>query len=234
LTRTASLDESVNRSDARIYRYVVRVDTGSAPNPFGGWCTLAICKPRIRNLARRGDWVIGFRSRAPGSVIYVMQVQDMLTFAGFWNDDRFAAKKPNRCRSSDSIYRPDRTGGLTQVPNLVHSSGDVARDLASPNVLASRRFWYFGASSPDLSTDLVHLVHSGIGETYKSRRGGDIELLEDWTSAWQVGVHGEPVDGALLSDAPGCVRAPASSTLAAGVCGRVPAKTLRAKRQKCQ
>src|SRR5678816_873168 len=55
----------------RIYRYIVRVDSGAAPNPFGGWCSLAICKPAIRRTAQRGDWIIGLRSHQPDHVIYV-------------------------------------------------------------------------------------------------------------------------------------------------------------------
>ena len=31
-----------------VYEYVMKCDTGFAPNPFYGTCTLACCKPRIR------------------------------------------------------------------------------------------------------------------------------------------------------------------------------------------
>ena len=41
---------------ARIYSYVVRYDSGFAPNPFYGYCTLATCKPDIRG---RGGWRLG-------------------------------------------------------------------------------------------------------------------------------------------------------------------------------
>ena len=42
---------------ARIHSYVVRYDSGFAPNPFYGYCTLATCKPNIRRSADIGDWV---------------------------------------------------------------------------------------------------------------------------------------------------------------------------------
>jgi hypothetical protein len=42
---------------ARIYSYVVRYDSGFAPNPFYGYCTLATCKPDIRRGAEVGDLV---------------------------------------------------------------------------------------------------------------------------------------------------------------------------------
>lgn len=53
----------------RIFRYVVRYDSGVAPRPFDGYCSLAICKPKIRANAIVGDWIIGFRTRSPGDVI---------------------------------------------------------------------------------------------------------------------------------------------------------------------
>ena len=42
-----------------LFTYVVLHDTGAAPNPFWGTCTLVICKPRIRRAAQVGDWVVG-------------------------------------------------------------------------------------------------------------------------------------------------------------------------------
>lgn len=62
----------------RIFRYVVRYDNGTAPWPFGDICSLAICKPAIRRAAQVGDWIIGFRSRRPGDVVWVMQVEECL------------------------------------------------------------------------------------------------------------------------------------------------------------
>ncbi len=42
-----------------LYTYFIPFDNGAAPNPFGGICTLAICKPVIRRNAKAGDWVVG-------------------------------------------------------------------------------------------------------------------------------------------------------------------------------
>ena len=35
-----------------LYSYTVAADTGFAPNPFHGFCTLACCKPGIRRTAQ--------------------------------------------------------------------------------------------------------------------------------------------------------------------------------------
>jgi len=48
------------------YSYLVEHDFGLAPNPFGGYCTLTVCKPIIRKSSklRIGDWIIGTGSVA--------------------------------------------------------------------------------------------------------------------------------------------------------------------------
>lgn len=63
------------------YSYIVRFDSGFAQNPLGGCCTLACCKPKIRERANTGDWIIG---TAPipraGSLIYAMKVTRAFDF----------------------------------------------------------------------------------------------------------------------------------------------------------
>jgi Nucleotide modification associated domain 2 len=43
----------------KLSAYIVRVDSGFAPNPFGHHCTLACCKPTIRRKAEPGDIIVG-------------------------------------------------------------------------------------------------------------------------------------------------------------------------------
>lgn len=45
------------------FSYVVARDYGFAPNPFGGICTLATCKQRIRNNANVNDWIFGITKK---------------------------------------------------------------------------------------------------------------------------------------------------------------------------
>lgn len=107
---------------SKIYRYVVKYDAGTAPRPFGGTCSLAICKPRIRATAEVGDWIIGFRARRPGEVVYVMQVGQRLTLGEYWNDPRFVDRRPGGAGYPDNIYQPTKDGGLQQVANPVHGA----------------------------------------------------------------------------------------------------------------
>jgi len=118
----------------RIYRYVVRHDRGSAPRPYGDVCTLAICKPRIRKNADVGDWIIGFRSKAPDKVVYVMQVAEWMSFANYWRDLRFLDRQPGASPVPDNIYQPHDSGDLIQVDNPIHDESNRATDLDGKNV----------------------------------------------------------------------------------------------------
>jgi len=71
----------------RLFSYCVDYDLGSAPNPFWGVCTLAICKPKIRRAAKREDWIVGTASKKfgkhAGFVIYAMKVTDKKKLAEY-------------------------------------------------------------------------------------------------------------------------------------------------------
>ena len=69
--------------------YCIPCDNGAAPNPFWGLCTLAICKPRIRQSAKIGDWVVGTGSAA-STVGDVMLVTQKMTMEDY---DRFTQSK---------------------------------------------------------------------------------------------------------------------------------------------
>ena len=82
-----------------LYSYVVDHDTGFAPNPYGGLCTLCRCKFRkhrqgkrnIVELAKVGDWVIGTggankkKSAGHGKLIYAMRVDEKPTREKYYN-----------------------------------------------------------------------------------------------------------------------------------------------------
>ncbi|MFQ5564594.1 MAG: hypothetical protein ACE5FO_13620, partial [Parvularculaceae bacterium] len=81
----------------RLYLYVIEHDKGFAPNPFFGACTLAACKPQIRETAVIGDIIAGFGSKPSGlfgRVTYWMRVEEILTFDTYWTDPRFRLKRP--------------------------------------------------------------------------------------------------------------------------------------------
>jgi len=156
---------------ARIYSYVVRYDSGFAPNPFYGYCTLATCKPNIRKSAAIGDWVVGSGSndqsvRRSGHLVYAMRVTESMTFDEYGRDLRFESKKPYRNGSrkqscGDNIYFRDAVGVAWQQRDSFHSYSDgslnpdhVARDTDVNRVLISNDFVYFGGEGPVFPDEL--------------------------------------------------------------------------------
>ena len=105
----------------KVRAYVITTDAGSAPNYDPPCTTLAVCKPRIRQTAALGDLVLAYAGsnvnpHEPHTVIWAGVVSEKLTFAEYWNDQRFQTKKPDRSPTPDNFYRPV-DGGLLQVPN---------------------------------------------------------------------------------------------------------------------
>lgn len=150
----------------RAFTYVVASDSGFAPNPYHGWCTLACCKPRIRAAAEPGDLVVGL-SRGCATVVYAMRVGARLTFAEYWADPRFAKKRPAwRSRNpierlGDNLYAPDTSGHYAQQPSVHwdHAQGRTderhrRRDLSVETVLVADEFVYFGGEGPRLPDGL--------------------------------------------------------------------------------
>ncbi|MYD80932.1 MAG: hypothetical protein F4X44_10010 [Gammaproteobacteria bacterium] len=191
-----------------LYSYVLVTDSGLAPNPYHGYCTLAVCKPKIRAKAQAGDIVIGTGSAAchvqrGDQMIYAMWVTEVLTTAQYWSDPRFNAKKPNKSSSihlvGDNIYEPLDNCKWNQLQSL-HFAHDMKRDLSEKFVLVSDKFVYFGSDSPTLPQNFVDgsecLIKRGPGHRTESREEV-IAKFVDWIEelgGWS-GVPGNPSNG---------------------------------------
>lgn len=194
----------------RLFTYVVARDFGFAPNPFGGACTLATCKPDIRRQAAVGDWVAGIASKAEKatpSLIYAMRVDEAMTYEAYWADPRFAHKKPERSSSlrhayGDNIYSRDATGKWMQADSH-HSLKDgsinprnVTNDTQANRVLIGWKFAYWGVNAIPIPADLCgakgETVLIGIG--FRSHfSNGFVQLFVEWFESLQEqGCTGEP------------------------------------------
>ena len=196
----------------RLFSYVVARDFGFAPNPFFGVCTLATCKPRIRKVAKCGDWIMGTGSKSrdrEGYLVFVMRVSETLTFNEYWNDERFLRKRPNLQGSlkqafGDNIYFQAENGRWHQQ-NSHHSYANgtpnvhnICNDTQTDRVLIGGDYAYWGGHGP------------GIDEAFRDFGGYDIcagrnhkskfpENLVREVDAWlhaigERGFLGEPLD----------------------------------------
>jgi hypothetical protein len=134
--------------------YVMRKDTGFAPNPFDGWCTLLGCAPNYANAKLvAGDYIAGFfRSGRPPRLVYIMEVSETFDYNDYYQDRRFEHKKPRRDRTwreraGNNIYFRDSSGGYAQDRNACYHTraAKIVQDLKHPVVFAGRNFAYFGA-----------------------------------------------------------------------------------------
>lgn len=196
-----------------IHSYVVRYDSGFAPNPFYGFCTLATCKPDIRKAAAIGDWVVGSGSndqsiRRGGHLVYAMRVSEALPFADYNADTRFARKKPFRRGSrkqscGDNIYFPQFDGVGWRQRDSFHSLPDgrphdahTSIDTGVDRVLISDDFVYFGGAGPLIPTSLVDcddrsLIKAGRGRA----KFNDSRMLDNFVQ-WVRGLGGWGYQGA--------------------------------------
>lgn len=163
-----------------LFVYVVDRDFGFAPNPFHGVCSLATCKPRIRSVARTGDWVVGMggaRLQATGKCIFAMRVAKKLTFDEYWNDPAFLDKRPIRNGSlvmlvGDNIYHHDGIGWTQEDSHHSKIDGtrdpsNVANDTSANAVLVSDLYYYFGRSAPRVPASVLDAIGYKNGRNHR-------------------------------------------------------------------
>ncbi len=179
----------------KLYTYTLKNDSGFSPNPFWGCCTLACCKPKIREtVGKKWDkskniWVIGISPKNRGNeVSYIMKVNDYLTFSEYYEKypkkiPDFTKKVKHKC--GDNIYKPKENGsGFEQLRSL-HSNNkfdddywsfnrtNYIHDLNGKYVLISKEFIYFGNKTVPLYGDLKTLI---VGRAHKCKF--DREILD--------------------------------------------------------
>lgn len=182
-------------SMASIFLYVVDRDFGFAPNPFHGYCSLATCKPKIRNSAVVGDWIFGLggkRLGATGKCIFAMKVTNIITFNEYWNNPLYNDKKPVRNGSKkmvlgDNIYHYDDTSNSWFQAFSHHSNIDgslneynLKRDTTSKNVLLSTHFYYFGKEAPTIPKDILRLLKYKNGVGHRKYNSAECSRLLKW------------------------------------------------------
>lgn len=165
-----------------VYMYVVDRDFGFAPNPFHGYCTLATCKPGIRNQAKIGDWIIGMggqRLKATGRCVFAMRISAKITFNEYWSNAAYLDKKPvrngsNKMMVGDNIYHYDFRRKEWKQADSHHSNTDgsvnfhnLSTDTKSENVLISNHFFYFGEKAPVVPMRILLSMGYENGRNYR-------------------------------------------------------------------
>ncbi|MGD9623359.1 MAG: hypothetical protein AB7U51_01765 [Arcobacter sp.] len=146
----------------KVYVYIVPVDDGAAPNPYGGVCTLAICKMNLRKIAKKGDWIIGFSNSF--ELIYTMKITTVMSMKEYdtYTKENLPIKIPNKTskiieeQMGDSVY--DFSNDEIKLRPSVHSRCTKEMDLFGENVLLSNFFYYFGSVAQKLPKEFLDIV----------------------------------------------------------------------------
>lgn len=188
-----------NGDTVRLYSYVVKSDTGFAPNPFWNYCTVACCKPKIRKNANVGEWIVGTGSKhnvGQDKLIYAMKITEKITFEQYSEDRRFRNKIPrfgliNEC--GDNIYYKNNEGKWIQRYSY-HNEKDIDHDLSGIYVLISDHYFYFGRNAILIQNKFTEIIKKG--PSHKCNFDDNVveEFLEWIENNYKTGIHGDPHD----------------------------------------
>ena len=189
------------------FSYVIEHDYGLAPNPFGGFCTLSVCKPRIRKNRNIniGDWVIGTGSKKLNKVnhlIYAMRLDEKLTLDEYWHDSRFEYKKPIINGSltqiyGDNFYHLDENENWIQeksAHSVIKKEKHSKRDTSGVNVLISKHFYYLGDNAVLIPKAYHEICKKGPGMKYKGLEEIGGEFISWVETNVTLGISGDPIN----------------------------------------
>lgn len=190
-----------NNRKMKICRYVMTNDSGLAPNPYHGWCTLAVCTPNHQRLhLKKNDWIVGHSRKEDGNrLIYAMCVEDVLTLDLYFNDPRFQEKKPNPSgtredQCGDNFYYREN-GQWRRLTSWNHNDSehfikDVGSDLEGCHVFVSQDFYYFGDQRKPFPAEFESLIQKVQGCSYshdEELNNRFVKWLEDNYSQGKIG-----------------------------------------------
>lgn len=179
--------------------YTVTTDSGLAPNPFWGWCSMAVCTPNHQNVdLETGSWLVGFlSSRRNNRLLYAMRVSETIDRDAYFRDQRFARKRPLMAgsweqRCGDNIYWEDEVR-WRRLENPHHDPSMLEQDTKNRSVFLAEQFYYFGDRAPETPDRFRPLIHvRGCKRAHPTTLSA---ALVTWLSDnFAEGIHGDPLD----------------------------------------
>mgnify|MGYP000871419554 CR=1 FL=1 len=159
----------------KLYSYVVEHEHGLSPNPSNGFCTLVHCKfnksgkrRNIVEMANVGDWVLGTggnssESIGNGKIIYLMRIDEKISFKDFLNDTRFKGRKDQVDNGHGNTY-----------------------------ALISEYYYYFGRNAINIPNEFLDFSLEKKGPGYRCDPSpNQIRLIVLWFETnFSIGAHG--------------------------------------------
>jgi len=191
------------------YAYKITRDYGFAPNPFFGYCTLACCKPHIRDRAEVGDWIIGTGAKENNllyHIIFLMRITEKISFEEYWYDERFKRKKPVLNGSlkqmhGDNIYYKENESWCQMDSHHSFFDGKLneanrKQDLSGNSILISNDFIYLGRNYFRVPEKFISLCPNKKQRDYIKIKNPDLaeEFISFIRTQYLFGVNGEPIN----------------------------------------
>ena len=191
---------------AKLCTYVVREDTGLAPNPYWNYCTLAVCTPNHQGIRLdEGDWIAGVLTKARNHrLLYVMRVAESLDLDAYFHCDRFVKKKPNlkgswQERCGDNFYSRGADGEWIRHRNRFHLTERLFRqDTKYARAFIGIRFSYFGMAAQRPPEEFASLF-GGRGSRVNHNPVTQSAFIEWADRILPQGIHGLPCDNPDLA-----------------------------------
>jgi hypothetical protein len=198
------------QSAVRLCSYVVVKDTGFAPNPFGGYCTLAACTPNHQGIKLgKDDWILGNSSARKGRrLVFAMRISEPpVDFDDYYRDPRFAEKKADAStwqgRCGDNIYFRDAGGQWAQGPAFNHTDDRLfGKDTRYHHVFISDHFFYFGENAPDIPEEYSSLVRTTQGCCWRRHDPNTVGEFIVWIEQYSTGARTVECSGSRLHGLP--------------------------------
>lgn len=184
--------------DNDIFIYKLTADNGGAPCIKNDLLSLAICKPRIRKSAKKGDWIIGMGGKSVSDLkdrlIYIAEVTEVVDGGKY-----FSNKYKER---PDCIYEKDGEEYVWKKGSTYHSQEELNHDLGEhPGYvraicLMSDNFIYFGRNEKP-SIEKIKNIYDGLPRDYSVNHDDEtreilLRFIDEVISKFGFGKHGEP------------------------------------------
>lgn len=129
-------------------------------------------------------------------MVYMMQVDGVLSFAEYYRDPKLRRRK-------DCIYRPKANGDHRQKKNPWHGHANIRKDLSGKFVLLAKCFVYFGKNAQPIPATFRKYVARGQGHRVwgtpgtkapNNIRPNTLNSLVRWAFSEGRGIRGKPLD----------------------------------------
>lgn len=142
------------------------------------------------------------RSAYMDKLVYIMKVDESMSFDEYWKDDRFIEKKPVFNKGAmfmygDNIYHHENGKWVQELSHHSKEDGgynynNLSIDTRIDRVLISREYYYFGNNAIDIPDEYLWVINKGIGHGVVKEEEKIGDFLNYIRKNFEIGINGVP------------------------------------------